>query len=396
MRKTRGHAVIAQGGGPTPVINSSLLGVVLGMDLRLDRSSQIFGALGGIEGVFQEEFQDLRSFTNNHWKAIAASPGAALGSCRRKLSREEAKEAVKILRRHDIRFFFYIGGNDSMDTALKMDEAARELSYELQVAGVPKTIDNDLVETDHCPGYGSAARYIAQSAIDLGADIRSLPTPVSILEVMGRNAGWLTAATMLARKRLDDAPHLIYVPEHPLSEDQFLDDVSRIYDRQGWVVIAVSEGLKKPDNQSWGLNRGHVGQDNFGHSLQGDVAASLASLVSARLKLRARSEKPGLCGRASSLLVSSLDHREAHEIGVFAAEQLVAGNSGFMAGIVRVDQQPYQTDFTIVALKKVANHEKLLPPEYVSKGWNDIRPHFRDYVRPLIGEPLKHYPLLPE
>lgn len=394
MAPKNGHVLIAQGGGPTPVINSSLLGAVLSMDKRLHSSSRILGSVGGIEGVFRESFLNLRNLDGDNWRLISESPGAALGSCRKKLSHEEAGRAVRILHKHAIRYFVYIGGNDSMDTTLKISAVARDLSYDLRVGGVPKTIDNDLPHTDHCPGYGSAARYIAQSTIDLGTDVRSLPTPVSILEVMGRNAGWLTAATILARQRPDDAPHLVYLPELPLSEDQFLRDVSEVYARQGWVVVVVSEGVRKPNGQSWGLDAGNTGKDDFGHSLQGDVGACLAHRVSSRLKLRARSEKPGLCGRASSLLVSGVDRREAEAAGVFTAEKLLSGESGFMAGLVRTDHEAYAIDFQMVDLKKVANRERLVPSEYISAEGNDVQPHFKDYVTPLIGGPLKHYPLL--
>jgi len=282
---TAANIVIAQGGGPTAVINSSLYGIVREATDRLGARCNIWGARNGITGVLEGRWIDLSRVSDSLWKQVADSPGAALGSCRKMLNAQEAAEAVGALRAKDVRYFFYIGGNDSMDTALKMSRAASELHYEMVCCGIPKTVDNDLSHTDHCPGFGSAARYIAQSAADLGMDVGSLPTPVSILEVMGRDAGWLTAATLLARNKPDDAPHLIYVPEVPLSAERFLKNVSEVYDRLGWVVVAVSEGLRNEKGESWGGRRKKTA-DGFGHSLSGDVAAALASLVTSELNLR--------------------------------------------------------------------------------------------------------------
>jgi len=381
------NIAIAQGGGPTAVINASLYGIVS----AAGESAQVWGARGGITGVLEDSWFDLGEPSREVWEEIAVSPGAALGSCRKRLSPEEAVQAVRTLRAKDIRYFFYIGGNDSMDTALKMFHAADSLNYELHVAGIPKTIDNDLPLTDHSPGFGSAARYIAQSALDLGVDIRSLPTPVSVLEVMGRNAGWLTAATMLSRRDPDDAPHLIYVPEVPLSAEKFLRDVKEVYDRQRWVVAAVSEGLRDDAWQSWGGLRPDAATDGFGHALPGDVATNLAGLVTAELGLRARSEKPGLCGRACSLMASLVDRREAEEIGRFGLAWAMKGNSGFMASIRRTSLAPYTVAYDAVPLDSVANVERPLPLEYLTRDRNGINEMYRTYAEPLIGGPLVRY-----
>jgi 6-phosphofructokinase 1 len=278
-----------------------------------------------------------------------------------------------------------------MDTALKMHEAASAMHYETICCGIPKTIDNDLPGTDHCPGFGSAARFIAQSAVDLGTDIRALPTPVSILEVMGRNAGWLTAATLLARKDPDDAPHLIYVPERPVVRGSFLRDVQKVYDRQGWVVVAVSEGVKDETGESWGVARGEKTVDGFGHQLPGDVATRLAGLVTSELGLRARSEKPGLLGRSCALMASSVDRREAREVGSFGFSWAIQGNTGFMVSIARQDSTAYSVEYGAVPLNTVANLTRLFPPEYVAEGGNDIQEAYRAYVEPLIGDPLLRY-----
>ncbi len=382
------HVVIAQGGGPTAVINASLYGIVSEAAARLGESARIWGARGGIAGVLKSRWLDLRQPGRRLWEGIKVAPGSALGSCRKMLSSEEAEQAVRILRENEARYFFYIGGNDSMDTALKMSQAARSLGYELYVAGIPKTIDNDLPATDHCPGFGSAARYIAQSAVDLGVDIRSLPTPVSVLEVMGRNAGWLTAATVLARQDPDDAPHLIYVPEAPLSAARFLRDVKSVYERQGWVVAAVSEGVKDEAGRSWGVARGAAAVDGFGHALPGDVATTLAGLVTRELGLRARSEKPGLCGRASALLASEVDRREAEQVGRFAFRHASEGNTGFMATIRRESDHPYAAGYGAAPLEEVANLERPLPLEYLNAERNGIEAKYIAYVAPLAGGPL--------
>lgn len=383
-------AVIAQGGGPTAVVNASLFGAADELARTLPGSAMLWGARDGIEGVLAERWFDLRRPDADFWQRIREAPGAALGSCRKMLSREEAARAVEVLRRIEARYFFYIGGNDSMDTALKMQEAAAAMNYEMFVAGIPKTIDNDLPHTDHCPGFGSAARYFAQSAVDLGMDIRALPTPVSILEVMGRNAGWLTAATMAARENADDAPHLIYVPEAPLSAGRFLADVEAAYRRRGWVVVAVSEGVRDEMGRGWGERKG-AAADGFGHALPGDAAAMLAALLTSELRLRARSEKPGLCGRASALLASNVDRREAEAVARFAVSRAAEGSAGFMAAIVREPSRRYAVHYEAVPLSGVANVERKLPLEYLAASHNDIAGSYRDYVEPLLGGPLRRY-----
>ena len=386
-----GNVVIAQGGGPTAVINASLYGIVREATGKIETRCNIWGARNGIMGVLRDRYVNLRGPGDQLWKRIADSPGAALGSCRKMLNAEEATEAVRAFREKDVRYFFYIGGNDSMDTALKMNRAALDLHYEMVCCGIPKTIDNDLPHTDHCPGFGSAARYIAQSAADLGADVRSLPTPVSILEAMGRDAGWLAAATLLARTHSDDAPHLIYVPELPLASEKFLTDVQQVYDRLGWVVVAVSEGVKDEDGKSWGARRNETIRDGFGHPMTGDVAATLASLVTSKLGLRARSEKPGLLGRSSAVMVSLSDRREAGEVGAFGASWAMNGHTGFMATIERQPGAAYVVTYGTAPLETVADQTRLLPLEYVTENRNDIKEEYRAYAEPLVGGPVTPY-----
>jgi ATP-dependent phosphofructokinase / diphosphate-dependent phosphofructokinase len=391
MVERTGNFLIAQGGGPTAVINASLAGAVLEAIDRLQPASQLWGARGGIRGFLQEDFIDLRAPKRATWDEIRLAPAAALGSCRKKMHAEDLARAVEICRRRDIRHFFYIGGNDSMDTAHKMATIAQQMHYEMHAAGIPKTIDNDLPETDFCPGYGSCARFIAQATLDLGMDIRALPTPVSIMEVIGRNAGWTAAAALLARKQPDDAPHLIYVPEVRLSREKFLGDVKEAYDRHGWVVAVVSEGLCDEQGESLGAAVGEAAIDGFGHKLPGDVAPALAHLITKELGLRARSEKPGLLARASSHHASSVDRDAAEGAGRFAVQHALAGNTDFMAAIVRESNEPFRIRFCDVPLEKAANVERLLPSQYIVETKNDIAESFRQYAEPLLGGPLRRY-----
>ena len=399
MSGGKGNFLIAQGGGPTAVINASLVGAVREALTRLDKASRVWGAQGGITGLLREDLLDLRAPPSAIWDEIRDAPAAALGSCRKKMTNEDVGRAVELCRQHDIRYFVYIGGNDSMDTAQKMDTAAREAGFEMQVAGIPKTIDNDLVETDFCPGYGSCARFIAQSVIDLAMDIRSLPTPVSIMEVIGRNAGWTAAAAMLARLDADDAPHLIYVPEIRLSREKFLRDVREAHERRGWVVVVVSEGLCDEHGESLGARGKAVGGkaaavDGFGHRLPGDVAPALAQLVTQELGLRARSEKPGLLARASSHHASPADRDAAEGAGRFAAAQALAGATGFMAALVRESNTPLRLTYRHVPLELTANRERFLPGEYINAAGNHIAGSFREYLEPLVGGPLRRYAAL--
>lgn len=394
MGSHRGNFLIAQGGGPTAVINASLAGAVLeGMSL-LHPTASMWGARAGIQGFLDQDFIDLRATGADLWKAIGETPAAALKSCRRKITAEDIDSITTICREKDIRYFFYIGGNDSMDTANKVALAAKNRGHEMFVAGIPKTIDNDLAETDFCPGYGSCARFIAQSTLDLGMDIRSLPTPVSIMEVIGRNAGWTAAAAMLAREGKEGAPHLIYVPEIPLSKDKFLKDIQEVHKREGWVVAVVSEGVCDEKGESLSSSAGEVALDGFGHKLPGDVASALANLVIRELGLRARSEKPGLIARASSHHVSDVDRGAAEAVGRFAVQSAIQGNSGFMASIRRTDNNPLVLSYEMAPLEKVAEVERFLPREYLNKEKNHIAESFRSYVEPLIGPPLRRYPRL--
>jgi ATP-dependent phosphofructokinase / diphosphate-dependent phosphofructokinase len=311
----RGHLLIGQSGGATAVINASLSGAVHEA-FASDAIDAVYGARFGIEGVLARELIDLRREPRDVWDALLHTPSAALGSCRYRLREGDAERAVGILRDLSVRYFLYIGGNDSADTAHQLALAARALDYDLRVVCVPKTIDNDLPETDHCPGYGSAARFVALATMDSALCTAAMPShyAVKIVEVMGRDAGWLAAASALGKEREEDPPQLIYFPERPLDPLRFLDDVREVHARYGCVVAVVAETVRAVSGQPLGA-LGHQGTDAFGHPLLSGAAQYLVSLVSGELGLRARFDKPGDLQRMSSAHVSTTDRAEAELVG---------------------------------------------------------------------------------
>ena len=306
------NALIAHGGGPTSVINASLAGLIEGSRLS-GTFANLYGARFGVRGILEGELTELLGQDPNLVHAISQSPGSALGSSRFKLSEEDYGHILDVFKKQDIRCFFYTGGNGSMETALQVARHAKAAGYDIQVIGIPKTIDNDLCVTDHTPGYASTAHFFAIAAREVGEDDRSLPPPISVLEVLGRNAGWVVAATALARTHDDDAPHLIYLPEKPVSLDQIAGDVERIYRRLGRVVIAVCEGQLDETGTPFGADVDRAGSSV--HRLASNLGHTLARLISNKLGLRARAEKPGLLGRCCGPLASELDRQEAGECG---------------------------------------------------------------------------------
>jgi 6-phosphofructokinase len=389
----RGVLVVGQSGGPTPVINASLAGVIREAQ-RQECFTGIYGLVHGIEGALKDELLDLMTETDANLDLLARTPASALGSCRHKLSDDDYERILAVFRAHEVRHFVYIGGNDSMDTCHRISELAVSTDYEMQVMGVPKTIDNDLAFTDHCPGYGSAARFLALATRDTGRDLEAMSTfdDVTILEAMGRNAGWLTAASVLGKETEDEAPHLVYVPEVPFDEERFLDDVARVHGQLGRVFVVVSEGVRDAEGQFIGQHKLRGGgSDAFGHvvhSLTTGVAAYLTDVVHERLGLQARFLRPGLIGRAMSSCVAETDRQEALQVGREAVAHLAAGRSGLMVTLERVSSDPYVCETRVVPLADVANAEKLLPREFVNEAGNMISQTFGIYALPLIDGPL--------
>ncbi len=377
---TSGAGLVAHSGGPTAVINASLLGVV--EEARKHTAfGALYGARFGIAGILRGEFFDLFAQPDATLQAVADAPASALGTSRLEVGAGELERALAAMRARDIRYFFYTGGNGSMGTASQMERMAREIGYELHVIGIPKTIDNDLIATDHTPGYPSTARFFAAAARDIGADNRALPGQVEILEVLGRNTGWVVAATALARNEPDDAPHLIYLPERPLPLDQLLDDVERVFHRLGRCVVAVCEGQLDEKGEPFGAD---VRAGSRG-TLASNLAHRLATLVQERLKIRARSEKPGLLGRSSCAERPRLDWTEAKMCGEAAVRAACAGVSGRMITIVRQPGPVYASTTGLAPLEQVAFVERAVPEEWRSPAGNDVLPAFLDYILPLTG-----------
>lgn len=391
MGVSKGKMVICQSGGPTTVINASLSGALREAQRRSEIDG-IYGSLNGILGVIDEDMVDLDRERPEVIDAMARTPAAILGSCRYKLTPDDYERILAVFRAHNVRFFFYIGGNDSMDTAHNLARFADAKHYDLSVMGIPKTIDNDLAFTDHCPGYGSAARFTALSIRDAGRDTEAIGNVdnVKVVEIMGRNAGWLTASAALARENVDDAPHLIYVPERSLNLGSFLEDVQRTYDRLGYAVIAAGETLRDED--------GHIlahtissDVDSFGHPQRGGVAGFLCQLVRERLGLKARFDKAGTIQRSFMAAASPVDVREAMLVGEAAVRDAATGVTDRMVTLERLSDDPYECESGLVELARVANAERHLPDEYMAPVGNDVTDAFIAYARPLLGGPLPPY-----
>ncbi|MFH1005891.1 MAG: 6-phosphofructokinase [Candidatus Latescibacterota bacterium] len=389
----KGNIAVGQSGGPTAVINSSLAGVIEEARKHSDITG-VYGMWHGIEGFLREELIDLYAQPTEILEGLKRTPSAALGSCRYKLKEPDYERILDLFRKYNIRYFHYIGGNDSQDTSNRISKMAQEQGYELRVIGVPKTIDNDLSATDHCPGYGSVARYIAVTTQEMGMDTEAIGSVdhVKILEAMGRNAGWIAAAAMLGKKDEEDPPHLIYVPERPITWAGFLSDVQRVYDRLGYCVAVVCEGLTDADTGApITASASSVDVDAFGHKQMGGVADTLCKEISAQLKIKARYDKPGTIQRMSMALSSQVDLQESYMVGAQAVREALSGKTGSMVTLVRESNHPYRCGTGLVPLADAALAEKKLPADYFNQAGNFPTEGFAKYARPLIGGPLPEY-----
>jgi len=388
----RGKLVVGQSGGPTAVINASLAGVIQEA-VQHEEITGIYGMRHGVEGLLREELIDLEAESAETVELLKHTPSAALGSCRHKLGEADYGRLLEILRAHDIRYFLYIGGNDSADTASRLARLAGQEDYELRVIGIPKTVDNDLVGTDHCPGHPSVARWLAVSVRDAGLDTEAIGVvdTVKVIETMGRDTGWITAATALARTHEDAAPHLIYLPERPLRREQLLADVEAVYRRLGHVVITVGEGQKDERGQYLSASTKAVDVDRFGHPQLGGVAAVICEIIAEELKIKARFDKPGTIQRVSAALASPVDVEEAWRVGQAAVAEAVAGATGQMVVLRRESDEPYRSGIALVPLEMVANRVRPVPAEFIAPAGNDVTEAYLDYIRPLIGGPLPAY-----
>ena len=382
------NILVAHGGGPTAVINCSLQGVVEAARAS-GKVDKIYAARFGAEGILKGDLIDLTGVSAETIARLGHTPASAIGSCRRKLTDEDYPTVLETLKKFNIDCFFYNGGNDSMDTCHKVNELATREGLDLRVIGIPKTMDNDLDITDHCPGFGSAARYAALSAAELALDASGLPIHVVVLELMGRNAGWVTAASAMA-KRLTDCEVLTYLPEVPVDEGQMLADIEEGYAKGKGLLVTVSEGICGPDGKPL-ADTGIV--DGFGHKIPGGTAQHVTDQIIQRLGLKSRAEKPGLLGRASIPYVSSVDRAEAYAVGRYAMNAALRDESGYMVSIEAVRTPEYSSSMALVPLAKVANVEKKFPLEWIVDG-NGIADAFFDYALPLMGGDFPEYALL--
>ncbi len=387
MSNSRGNAVVGQSGGPTSVINQSLVGVIQEAR-RAGHIDQLLGARHGVRGVINDDFVSLKDARDELLERVAQSPAAALGSTRDKPDRTYCERIFHSFQKRDVRTFFYIGGNDSADTARIVNDLAKSEGYPLQTFHIPKTIDNDLRVHDHTPGYGSAARWVATAIRGDNFDNKSLPG-IKVDIIMGRNAGFLTAASVLARHREDDGPHLIYVPEAPVSEDKFLSDVDAVYKKCGRCLIAVSEGITAPDGKTWFEKRAETHERDSHGNLQlsgsGELGDYLGDLIKSKLgsKLRVRADTFGYVQR-SFPMQSETDAQEARLVGRMAAQHSQeAGASGSVA-MRRVGDGAYKIETFLTPLHTVAKETKHMDASYIENG-NNITQAFIDYASPLVG-----------
>ena len=384
----KGSCIIGQSGGPTSVINSSAYGVIR-TALDVGNITRVFGAAHGIKGVLEDKLYDMGEEDAKELELLMNTPSSELGSCRYKMADPDVddtdyKRILEIFKKYNVRYFFYNGGNDSMDTCSKISRFMAKSGWECRVMGVPKTIDNDLNNTDHCPGYGSAAKYIATSCAEIYKDAHVYDTGmVCIIEIMGRHAGWLTAAAALAGA-VGCGPDLIYLPETDFDMEKFVADVERVYKANGNCIVAVSEGVHYADG-SFVSEAKTSATDGFGHAQLGGLASLLANVVKQRLGVKVRGIELSLLQRCAAHAASAVDVREAFMAGALAVESAVAGESGKMVGFkCSRENGEYKCEYDLVPLDSVANFEKKVPAEWITADGTGVTQDFIDYAMPLI------------
>ena len=387
------NILIMQSGGCTPVLNRSLHGIVQEAMSRPDAIGKIYGAHYGMEGILDGDLLDLRRTPADEWQRIAHTPGAVLGSTRRKLRDEDVLPILDTLRKRNIGCWFIIGGNDSATTGHSIGQAAEAEGLPLSVINVPKTIDNDLILTDHSPGYGSTARFVALATMGTGRDAEAMgiAAPITITEVMGRDAGWLAAASALAKRDERDAPHFIGVPEIPLDETRFLDCIEDAYRTYGFAVAVIAENIRTLGGKPIGEQGEPYYIDDFGHPYYDGPSRYLAAQVSKRLGVRTRHEKPGTIQRSMMACVSHTDAQEAGMAGQAAVQRAISGERDIIITLERTPGARYACTTGTAPLEAVGSKVKRMPPEYLDPDNHFVTQAFLDYARPLLGDPLPHY-----
>ena len=384
------NLLVGQSGGPTAVINGSLYGVV-SEGLANPEIDNVIGMVNGIEGFLADHTMDMASLKENgELERIRTTPGSYLGSCRYKLPEDLSDpvypELFQKFAEKEISYFFYIGGNDSMDTVSKLSRYAATVGSDIRIIGVPKTIDNDLVLTDHTPGYGSAAKYVASTVreIAIDASVYDNKPSVTIVEIMGRHAGWLTAASVLARKFKGDNPVLIYLPEVAFSPDAFIEKVKEKLTKTSNLVVCISEGINDGNGTFVCELASDVGTDTFGHKMLTGSGKYLENLVKEKLGIKVRSVELNVCQRCSSSCLSATDLDEAAASGRFAVSAALDGETGKMINFIRKSDDPYILEFGTADVNEICNKEKAVPEEWITKDGSDIGDEFIAYARPLI------------
>ena len=388
-----GNAVVGQSGGPTAAINATLSGVIKGCAEAHDNGiiKTLFGMKNGIEGFLKEDFRDLGvHFSDSEWlSTLETTPAAALGSCRRKLKShdidaETYERIFEILKKYDIRYFFYIGGNDSMDTVLKLSEYAKTHDYELRVVGIPKTIDNDLMATDHTPGFGSAAKFVATTVKEILCDVNVYTVKaVTIVEIMGRDAGWLTASAGLPMLT-GAAPDLIYLPECVFDTEEFISSVKAAMEKHPAVLVCVSEGIRFADGEYVGSGGQSGAVDVFGHKYLSGTGKVLESIVKERIGCKVRSIELSLTQRCAAHIASGADIEESVGVGMAGVRYAIDGATGVMATIDRSESDTYSVSYGTFDISKIANEIKTVPRDFINEAGNGITDKCINYLKPLI------------
>ena len=392
------NCIVAQSGGPTVAINASLAGVIDGVK-KSNKYTRVYGAIHGIQGVLDNNFIDLSLMALSKFplvNTLELSPALYLGSCRYKLPDFEVdSKPYEIIfdrfEEYQVAAFFYIGGNDSMDTVDKLSKYANKIGSDVKIVGIPKTIDNDLCHTDHTPGFGSAAKYVASTMLEIAHDtyIYQIPSVV-IVEIMGRDAGWLTAASCLARNDYSPAPHLIYLPEVDFDEDQFIDDIKNVLKTSRCVIVAVSEGIHDKDGNY--ISASSAVADKFGHAQLSGTGKALESLVKDRMDIKVRSIELNVLQRCAAHISSRTDINESFALGQAAVKYAAEGMTAVMSTIKRVSNDPYQWIIEPENVSLIANQAKTIPLEWITPEKNDVTPEMEAYLRPLIiGEVSLQY-----
>lgn len=375
------NLIIMHGGGPTAVINASLYGAIRQAQAAPE-VGRVYVALGGTGGFLHEKLRDVTDLTDEQLHGLLSSPASAIGTSRDALEAPEYEAMVPLFEKYGIRYVLMNGGNGTMDTCGKIYARCKE--KDIRVIGIPKTMDNDLAVTDHSPGFGSAARYMAGSVAEVCCDVEGLPIHIVVIEALGRNAGWVTAAASLATDSYSHGPDLIYLPERAFDEEAFLRDVQKLIDEKGHGVVVASEGLHYADGTPIVEPIFTVGRATY----FGDVSAHLANLITKKLHYKARAEKPGLLGRASIAWQSDTDRDEAEKCGRAAVQAAVSGETGKMVALRRLPGEEYQTETFLADIQDVMMTESKMPDEFINAEGNNVTEAYKNWVRPLLGKPL--------